>query len=148
MPDEAAIDTTVLRRANVTLVGGREDARRLSRRLSLLSRIRRNEIFVLISAHLIHEYREQIKFAQNDFVKAFMELVTKPDGVNVVLNWKTPWSGGDRDQARRCQFPLEDDHVLRTAIRGQPTTIYSEEGRMLRADACIYRRFRVHITEP
>jgi hypothetical protein len=148
MPEEAALDTTVLRRANVPLEGTRASATLLARRLSLLQRTCRKEMCVLISTRLLHEYADQIKSAQNDFVKAFIELVTRPDGGHVVLNWKTPWSGGERDRARRCRYPLEDHHVLRTAIRDQPTTIYSEEGRMLGADACIYREFRVHITEP
>jgi hypothetical protein len=148
MPDEATLDTTVLRRANVALQGNRAAAALLARRLSLLQRIRLCEICVLVSPRLIREYREQLATPQNDFIRAFIELVTRPDGAHAVINWRVPWSGGDRSRVRRCRYPAEDDHVLRTAIRDQPTTIYSEEGRMLRADTCIYKEFRVHILEP
>jgi hypothetical protein len=145
---EAAIDTTVLRRANVPLVGNRAFARLLARRLALLQRIQRSEITVLLSDRLLREYREQLSTPHNEFIRAFLELVTRPDGTHVVMNWRTPWSSGDRSKARECRFPAEDDHVLRTAIRGQRTAIYSEEHRMLVTDACIYREFRVHVREP
>ena len=148
MPHEATLDTTVLRRANVMLQGTRATATLMARRLSLLLRIQQRHICVLISPQLFEEYRQQLLPVQNDFVRAFIELVTIPDGKNVITNWKVPWSGGDRNRARACRYPAEDDHVLRTAIRNQPSTIYTEEGRMLRADACIYREFRVHIREP
>ena len=148
MPDEAAVDTTVLRLSNVLLVDGRENATRLKRRLSLLGRICKKEICILISVRLIHEYREQVILGQNEIVNAFIEIITRPDGEHVILNWKAPWSGGEREKARKCRYPEEDDHVLRTAIRGKRTTIYTEEVRMLNADACIYKKFRVHISEP
>lgn len=96
MPDEIALDTTVLRRANVILVPGREDATLMGRRLSLLNHICSNNISILISASLIQEYQEQIRFAQNDFVKIFIDLVTRPDGIRVIRNWKTSWSGGKK----------------------------------------------------
>jgi hypothetical protein len=145
---EATIDTTVLRRANVPLVGNRASATLLARRLSLLQRIQRREITILLSERLLQEYREQLRIPLNDFVRTFLEIVTTPDGTHVLMNWKNPWSGGDRARARGCRFPQEDDHVLRTAIRGQRTAIYSEENRMLATDACIYREFRVHVQEP
>jgi|SRR6267378_1939868 len=145
---EAAIDTTVLRRANVALEGNRASAKLLARRLSLLQRIQRREITILLSKRLLQEYREQLPIPLNEFVRAFLEIVTTPDGRHVLMNWKNPWSGGDRSRARGCRFPEEDDHVLRTAIRGQRTAIYSEENRMLMTDDCIYREFRVHVQEP
>jgi hypothetical protein len=148
MPDEVTLDTTVLRRANVALQGDRATANLLARRLTLLRRIRAKEICVLVSQNLIQEYSRQLLPFQNDFVRSFLELVSKPDGARVVVNWKVPWSGGDRSRARGCRYPAEDDHVLRTAIRNQPTIIFSEEDRMLRTDACIYREFRVHIQRP
>ena len=145
---EAAVDTTVLRRANVALEGNRADANLLSRRLQLLQQIRGKQISILVSNRLVQEYCEQLPTLRNDVVKAFLELVTNPDGKHVIINWKASWSGGDRNRARRCRYPSEDDHVLRTAIRDNSTVIYTEEGRMLRADSCIYREFLVHIQEP
>lgn len=145
---EAAVDTTVLRRANVPLVGNRASAALMARRLSLLQRVQRRELIILLSERLLQEYREQLRIPLNDYVRAFLECVTTPDGTRVLMNWKTPWSHGDRSRARGCRFPLEDDHVLRTAIRGRRTAIYSEERRMLATDDCIYREFRVHVQEP
>jgi hypothetical protein len=66
----------------------------------------------------------------------------------VTWNWKRRWSGADQEKARKCMYPREDDHVLRTAIKGNPTTIFSEEKAMLASDACIYRAFEVHVTDP
>jgi hypothetical protein len=120
----------------------------MSKRLRLLRRIHANQLIVLISKRLAEEYRQQVRVPKNEFVRAFFELLTPPDGVRVIPNWRTPWSGGDRDTARRCRFPAHDEHVLRTAIRGYRTTIYTEDGRMLSTDACIYRNFRVHVTHP
>lgn len=148
MPTEVAIDTTVVFRSNVALTASRADARRLSRRLTLLRRIDRHEIVALISLSLLQEYVDHVVPAQNEFTKAFLELVASPDGSRVILNWKNSWSGGERSRARRCRYPVEDDHVLRTAIRTTPTTIYCEEARMLAADGCVYREFGVHILEP
>lgn len=145
---EAAIDTTVLQKANVEINHDRAKANRLAKRISLLQRIQRNEIAVLVSERLLHEYVQQIQVRQNDFVRAFFELVSSPDGQRVILSWKKQWSGGERAAARACRYPREDYHVLRTAVRGHPTTIYTEEGRMLLADACISRRFSVRIIEP
>jgi hypothetical protein len=142
------VDTTVLRRANVSLSDGRGEATLLSRRILLLRRIRARQICVLISPHLVHEYQQQLFPIQNEFIRSFLELITKPDAVHVISNWKPSWSGGDRGRARKCRYPQEDDHVLRTAIRSQPSTIYTEEGRMLQSNACVYRHFRVHIQEP
>lgn len=148
MPHEAAIDTTVLQRANVPLTPDRVAATLLARRLSLLQSIFDNEICVLISRRLAHEYSQQLRVQKNEAVRAFIELVTRADGAHVIFNWLKQWSGRDRERARRCRYPAEDDHVLRTAIRGEPTVIYTEEERMLKVDACIYRQFRVHIKQP
>jgi hypothetical protein len=148
VPDEIALDTTVLRLANVRLDGTRAQAARMAARLSLLRRIRDKEMRLLVSRFLIHEYCCQVSVGQNDFVKAFLELLTRPDGTYVIINWKNRWSGGERHRARKCRYPSEDYHVLRTAFRPHPTVIYTEEDRMLRADACIYRAFGVHIREP
>jgi len=148
VPDKATLDTTVLRRANVALQGNRAAATLLARRLCLLQRIRSKQICLLISRNLIEEYRQQLLPCRNDLVKAFLELATKPDGKHVVINWKASWSGGDRGRARECRYPAEDDHVLRTAIRNEPSTIYTEEMRMLNVDACIYKEFGVHIQKP
>jgi hypothetical protein len=148
MVSEAALDTTVLQRANVLITPTRAGAALLSKRLVLLQHICRHQVCILISWRLAHEYVRQLKTIKNEFVKAFIELVTRPDGKHVILNWKTPWSGSDRGRARDCRYPAEDDHVLRTAVRGHPTTVYTEEERMLKTDACIYQEFRVHIKEP
>jgi len=148
MPHEIAIDTVVLRKANVPLNQDRSQAARMVRRLGLLTRIQRKEVAVLISQSLLREYQRQVVSPMNEFVRVFLELLTTPDGTHVIANWKTPWSHDVRAQARACRFPIEDDHVLRTAIRGHRTAIYTEEERMLLVDACIYRAFRVHIWEP
>jgi hypothetical protein len=145
---EIVIDTTVVFRANVPLAKDRAQARLLARRIALLKRVQDGLDVVLMSERLLHEYTRQVLPPKNELLKAFLEVLTSQDGGRVIWNWKQPWSGGDRSKARSCRFPEEDDHVLRTAIRDASTTIYSEEGRMTKADRCIYRAFRVHINEP
>jgi CRISPR/Cas system Type II protein with McrA/HNH and RuvC-like nuclease domain len=90
MSDEAALDTTILQRANVVLTGDRAGATLMARRLCLLRRISRREIRVIISQRLLHEYSTQITVFHNDFVKAFIELLTTPDGTHIAVNCAYP----------------------------------------------------------
>jgi len=148
VPEELTIDTTVLVRANVTLTPAREAATLLAARLGLLQRVNARQAAVLISMRLANEYARRLRNYRNEVVRAFLDLVTRPDGSHVVLNWRSPWTRADRARVHECRFPAEDSHVLRTAVRDHPTTIYSEEERMLRAQACIRRHFLVRISRP
>ncbi len=146
MPDACVIDTTILQKANAPLLNEPRARALFRKRLQLLNDIDQRRRTVLKSDSLVKEYEDQVGRPRNDFVKAFMELILGPSGDRVHHNWKTRWSGADREKSRKCRFPREDDHVLRTAIRSDSvTTIFTEEDRMLRADECIYRAFRVHI---
>lgn len=142
MPNEVVIDTTVLVAANKMLTAPPRANSKFRRRLDLLAQLRDGVITVLISERLLHEYKRQIPRPRNDFVDAFFKLLLDSGSA---INHYAQWRGGDRDRARYCRFPREDDHVLRTAWRDNPSTILTEEQRMLSADACIYREFRVHI---
>ena len=129
MADERVIDTMVLQKANAILTTQPRRRSRFARRLRLFSRIRAGEITVLFSVRLLAEYRKQVRSPRNDFVRLFFEILTDPG--HALYNW-AKWSGRERDLARRCRFPREDYHVLRTAIRPHATTIVTEEDRMLR----------------
>lgn len=152
MPEHAAIDTTVLVNANKPLLVIDDDTSQLPGRYRLLRRIEGKEIVVLLSDSLLQEYIKQIKKPRNDFIKAFFELLSRRD---FVQNW-SPWTRDRRSMARDCEFPIEDDHVLRTALRPkkgkgkgyEKSAIYSEEKRMVDTNDCIYRAFRVHIRRP
>lgn len=144
---EAVVDTTVLRKADVHLKPLEKRGALLAARLSLLKRINSKELAVLVSSRLIGEYLSQVAVGRNDVVKAFLELLTRPDGEYCIHNWP-PWRGAERENAARCRFPPEDTHVLRTAMRGKQTVIFTEEARMLKADACVHRRFGVHVQAP
>ena len=143
MPHECVIDTTILQKANALLTREPRERSLFVRRLRLLQRIANAELTVLISKKLLAEYREQLPEPRNDTVEVFFALIDDPS--RAVHNWKKRWSGSDREKARRCRYPMEDDHVLRTALRPNASTIFSEEKRMLAADECIYLNFRVHI---
>ena len=147
MTAECVIDTTVLQKANAPLRHAPREVSRFADRVRLLKRIADGELTLLISPKLLAEYGRQVPEPRNDTVRVFLELITLRSE-RVFVNWKKRWAGRDREAARHCRFPREDDHVLRTAIRPQVSTIITEEGRMLRADACVYRAFRVHIREP
>lgn len=144
---ECAIDTTVLQKTNAPITQPRAGPQ-FRRRMTLLGRISDGEIVVLISSKLLQEYQRQIPLPRNDAIKLFFELLSSARSDRVVWSWKPRWSGADREKARDCRFPAEDDHVLRTAIRPRPSFIITEEYRMLTADDCIYRAFGVHIQEP
>ena len=148
MPEELAIDTSVLVRANITQTPDRAAATLQAARLSLLRRIQNHQAAVLISQRLAAEYGQRITTYKNEFVRLFFDLVTKPDGTHVIMNWRTPWGHAELARADACRFPAEDRHVLRTAVRDGRTTIYSEEGRVLAAHPCIRKEFDVVISAP
>jgi len=142
---ECVIDTVVLQKTNAPLAHAPRPHAKIRVRLQLLKRIRQGNLVVLASKNLLEEYKRQITTPRNDYVQAFFALL---DSNTVQWNWEKRWPGGDRARARKCRYPKEDDHVLRTAIRPHPSYIVTEEGRMLKADQCIYRQFHVHIVEP
>src|SRR6266516_5070003 len=146
MPEELAIDTSVLVRANITLTPERSAATLQAARLSLLRRVQSRQAAVLISERLAAEYGHRITTYKNDFVRLFFELVTQPDGTHIIMNCRTPWGHAELARADACRFPVEDRHVLRTAVRASRTTIYSEEGRVLAAHPCIRKAFDVVIS--
>ena len=143
---EIVVDTVVLQKANAPIQPPLREGSKIARRVCVLKRIRSGDWIVLISERLLEEYREHVREPRNDFVRAFFEIVSDPQ--RRVLNWKTPWSGSLRVKARKCRFPSEDKHVLRTAIRPDPSAIVTEEDRMLRSHKCILREFRVSIIPP
>jgi hypothetical protein len=142
MPSECAIDTTVLQKANATITQRPRRNSQFMRRIGLLLDIQQGRRIALISRRLLAEYETKVTPPRNDFVKAFFELLANPD--RCVENW-VEWPAHRRQNARRCRYPRHDDHVLRTAIRPNPSTIITEDQQMLAADACINRHFRVHI---
>ena len=142
MPEECVVDTIVLQKANAPITKPVARGSQFARRLAVLQDIREGRLVPLHSRQLVQEYEEHVKEPRNEFVKAFFELLD--DVRRATYNWH-PWTGAVREKARKCRFPREDHHVLRTAIRGTPSTIITEEKRMLRTDACIYRELRVHV---
>lgn len=142
MPEECAIDTTVLQKANAEITSRPRAHSVFVRRINLLLDVQAERITVLISRQLLAEYEQKLPSPRNDFIRLFFELLADP--ARRIENWVN-WPGRDEEKARKCRYPKHDDHVLRTAIRPNPSVIITEDKRMLRADACIYRAFRVHI---
>lgn len=106
-------------------------------------RIKNGTIRPIVSSKLLREYERQILSPRNEYVRAFFELLDRPE--RVIWNWARRWSGAQRNTARRCRYPREDDHLLRTAVRPEESVILTEEERVLRADDCVHREFGVHI---
>ena len=142
MPDEIVIDTTVLQKANALLTTTPRSHSDFAKRIRLIEDVLEGRKVVLYSWKLMVEYEKQLPSPRNDYIRLLFELLADPK--RRVENW-VKWPGRDREKARKCRYPKEDDHVLRTAIRPKPSTIVTEEGRMLAADDCIYRNFKVHI---
>jgi len=145
MSDLVVVDTGVLQKANAPLANDAREISKFASRLRLLGRIRNGEFRVLISRKLMVEYRAQVREPRNDFVRSFFAVVDNPQ--TAVPNW-CRWSGSIRSHAKKCRFPQEDYHVLRTAKCDLPSTILCEEHRMLVTDACIHRRLNVHVVDP
>jgi len=142
---ECVLDTSVLQKANAPLDNTPRSRSQFAKRLELLKSCRSGALVVLVSPKLIGEYRKQVKEPRNEYVRAFFAIVSEQK--QCIFNY-TRWPGACRAKARKCRYPKHDDHVLRTAIRDHPTTIYCEENPMLQSDRCIYREFRVRITNP
>ena len=144
MPEEVVIDTMVLQKANATITRPPGRRSRFARRLRLLERIRAEEIAVLFSKRLLTEYQRQVKSPRNDFVTLFFEILANPG--RAIYNWAQLVGTGSR-QSETLSFPARG---LPCASHSHPpgaTTIVTEEDRMLRTDACIYRAFRVHVRD-
>ena len=140
---EIAIDTTVLVNSNQPLITVPKQGSLFQRRLLLLGQIRDGKRMVLISKRLLAEYDKQIPKPRNDFLIAFFQII---DLRKCVVNYAS-WTHDRRAKARKCRYPKEDDHVLRTALRDHSTEIVSEEKRMLQSGKCIKREFRVSICQ-
>jgi predicted nucleic acid-binding protein len=145
MPAQVVIDTTVLKKANRPISGPLRARSRFARRVELLEGIRQGHGVVLYSRKLLAEYERQVRTPRNDFVQAFFQILSTPG--RALYNWARRWPPSEQEKARKCRYPKHDDHVLRTAISGEPTTIVSEDQTMIRADECIHRHFRVHIVD-
>ena len=145
MVEECVIDTTVLHKANQPITTRPRKGSLFAKRIQLLNDIQKGKKAVLFSKQLLAEYVEQVRTPRNDYITAFFKILADPQGG--ILNY-AQWPGRDREKARKCRYPKEDDPVLRTAIRPNASTIFTEEKRMLKADQCIYREFRVHIRDP
>ena len=143
MASECVVDTTVLQKANAPLTQTKRGPGIIAR-LRLLEHIREGKATLLWSKRLVYEYSQRVATPRNDYIKVFLALIA--DG-NAIMNY-AKWPTRLQEKARKCRYPAEDDHVLRTAIRPNGSTIFSEEKGMLSANECIYRHFRVRISEP
>lgn len=143
MASECVVDTMILQKANAPLVHSAREGRLFERRIKLLLRIADGTVRPMVSVKLVQEYARQVQSPRNEYIRAFFELLDHRD--RVTWHWAKRWSGGLRAAARQCRYPLEDDHLLRTAACDRETAILTEEDRLLKADACIYRSFRVHV---
>jgi hypothetical protein len=145
MAGECVVDTSVLQKANAPITSPTRERSKFARRIALLADIQAGRKTALYSRKLLAEYERKVAIPRNDFVRAFFEILAAPG--RAIPNWPR-WSGSTRAKARKCRYPHEDDHVLRTAVRPSGATIFSEEGRMLAADACIHRELGIHILDP
>lgn len=141
---ECVIDTDVLQKANAPILS--PPGPMFRRRVALLARIRNGQLVVLMSARVLAEYGQKVREPRNDYVKLFLELASDPRRAR--MNWVRHWSGKYRSYVSKCRFPHHDLHLLRTAVRPNGATIYTEEGPLLRTDQCIHRYLRVHVAEP
>jgi predicted nucleic acid-binding protein len=141
--EECVIDTVVLQSANAPITKPPRRGSLFAKRVRLLEDVRVGNKTVLYSPRLVQEYQTKISEPRNDYVKAFLEILSDPR--RSIPNWKR-WTGSQQDRAHsKCRYPSHDDHLLQTAIRPNPTMIITEEATLLSTDTCIHRYFGVHI---
>ncbi len=146
-PPACVVDTRVLRGANAPLDTRKPKEHSIfARRLSLLDKIKKGKLVILISAKLAGEYSTKIPAPLNDYVKEFFASFDDP--TKCEWNWCTPWGGDKKGAVRECRFPFHDVHLLRTAVRSGGSTICTEESALINTDGCIHRRLRVHVRKP
>lgn len=134
------VDTTVLQKANAAITVAPGAGKEIQDRFRLLQRIQSGELQPMYSKKLEGEWRTKVKEPRNDFVQAFYALVV--NGV-AEFNW-AHWRGSDDDRLAKCKFPMEDKHLVRTAVRdGERTYVVSEEERVTRGAKCVQRCFNV-----
>ncbi len=75
MPNESVIDTTVLQKANATIIKAPRERSLFVKRIELLTEIQKGTRTVLISKPLLAEYERQVKSPRNDYIKLFLELL-------------------------------------------------------------------------
>jgi len=142
---ECVVDTVVLQAANAPLKASPRAGRTITSRIRLLRALQDGKLVALYSEKLLLQYREKLPKPRNDFVRAFLELLTGP---GATPNWSR-LTGAQQDRARKCRFPHHDLLLLQTAFRKDlQTTIFTEDGPMLKTDKCILRYFRVHVLHP
>jgi hypothetical protein len=141
-PRRCVLDTNVLQKANAAITTAPREGAKFVRRVNLLQKIAEGAFLVMYSRSLLNEYDRQIREPRNDYIRAFLEILSK----SAETNWHQRWRG-DRDTARRCRYPQHDDHVLRTAIHAEGSDLFSEEQGVLAARKCIQREFRVVISD-
>jgi hypothetical protein len=141
--EECVIDTRVLQSANAPLTSPPRPGSLFTKRIQLLIDLRAGARIALRSRKLIDEYTKKVPKPRNDYVKVFFEILTDP--AKSISNW-AKWTGSQRDKAHKtCRYPGHDDHLLRTAIRPNGSTIITEEAKLIATDECIHRTFGVHI---
>lgn len=137
----------VLQKANALLVKEPKAARRFAKRVRLLQGIQQGNWTVLYSDKLLAEYLRQVPSPRNDFVKAFLAIISNRAMGMTQKNWPR-WPGGLRERMRNCRYPFHDEHVLRTAYtEGIRSTLVSEEQAILSSKKCILRVFDVAIRD-
>lgn len=141
---KGVVDTMVVRKANAALTATPRSNRDFLKRIALLQAVSDGSLVPLFSDRLLQEYKSQIAEPRNDFVRIYLDLLIAKGQ----YNWHRPWTGA-RGRARKCRYPAEDDHVLRTAfLDGESALLYTEEGRQLGRASCVLREFNVEICDP
>lgn len=143
-PRKVVVDTMVLRKANASLANAPIASRDFSHRLALLKRIIAGAEVPLHSQKLLAEYGRQVLSPRNDYVRTFVEVLLRIGREN----WP-PWRGSEEARFKKSRFPAEDRHVLRTSyVKGDRTTLYTEEGRILKRKAATLLHFDVSVVDP
>lgn len=145
-PLKGALDTQILRLANLHPDSPRSRRHVARRRFSIIKKVHDGKAKLLLSPLLVKEYESKIPRPLNDFVSWVLEITTQNHGGSVEWNWVRQRE--IRVDARKCRFPSEDYTLLRTAkLQSSRSYILTEERRQLRAARCCLRRMNIDIRE-
>jgi hypothetical protein len=141
MSRRVVVDTCVLQKANAPILNAPRAGREFKDRLTLLKKIASGSFTAAWSKALLLEYGSHVLEPRNDYVRAFLDILT-----NIKPTW-TKLTGAQEERLRECRYPQEDKHLLRTALPG-PATIATEENRLLNVDRPVHKHFQVHLKTP
>jgi hypothetical protein len=139
MPD-CVLDASFVGMANDE-IDNLEPGSILDRRISIICEIKNGSYTVRYNSRLLGEYNNLVKVHRNDWIAVFFQILA--DGATFVN--RNNFNAAELAKARKCRWPLHDQHVLVAAINGTKSIVFVTESTLGRSAAKVLQHFRVRI---